>query len=239
MVFIVHQRCVRHLASQVHLQIERNSRLLLHTSCVRYNSSQQGDRKIAEKKQSSSDHSVSVFERLNKEDTKAVTVTQKVVENAKTSVNLFVIIGGCGIVLYLAYMVLSEFFSNVSPSSVFKMAMKKIMKDERTSLILGDKIKGYGDPNSRTRKRLEHQPYMVADVDYLRVIFHVEGTKRSGVVSCDLKKSKNGWKTRYIIIKLDGFPPGKITIEDNRHETDAEDLPDIDYSDVAFSEENE
>ena len=49
-----------------------------------------------------------------------LTVTLQV-ENAKTSVNLFVIIGGCGIVLYLAYMVLSEFFSNVSPSSVFKV----------------------------------------------------------------------------------------------------------------------
>ena len=44
---------------------------------------------------------------------------------------------------------------------------------------------------------------------------------------------------RYIIIKLDGFPPGKVTIEDNRHETDAEDLPDVDYSDVAFSEDSE
>ena len=42
-----------------------------------------------------------------------------------------------------------------------------------------------------------HFHFQVADVDYLRVIFHVEGTKRSGVVSCDLKKSKNGWKTRY------------------------------------------
>ncbi|KAL5252735.1 hypothetical protein ACHWQZ_G015484 [Mnemiopsis leidyi] len=199
----------------------------------------QEDTRLSEKKQSSSDHSVSVFERLNKEETKAVTVTQKVVENAKTSVNLFVVIGGCGIVLYLAYMVLSEFFSNVSPSSVFKMAMKKILKDERASMILGDKIKGFGDPNSRTRKRLEHQPYMVADVDYLRVVFHVEGSKRSGVVSCDLKKSKNGWKTRYIIINLDGFPPGKVTIEDNRHETDAEDLPEVDYSDVAFSEDSE
>ena len=47
------------------------------------------------------------------------------------------------------------------------MAMKKIMKDERTSLILGDKIKGYGDPNSRTRKRLEHQPYMVRCTMYM------------------------------------------------------------------------
>ena len=47
------------------------------------------------------------------------------------------------------------------------MAMKKIMKDERTSLILGDKIKGYGDPNSRTRKRLEHQPYMVKCTMYI------------------------------------------------------------------------
>ena len=43
-----------------------------------------------------------------------------------------------------------------------QMAMKKILKDDRASLILGDKIKGFGDPNSRTRKRLEHQPYVVS-----------------------------------------------------------------------------
>ena len=37
---------------------------------------------------------------------------------------------------------------------------------------------------------------------------------------------------RYIIIQLDGYPAGKISIVDNRHETDIEDLPDVDYSDM-------
>lgn len=238
MVLIIHQRCLlRHVSRQVcvHASDCSRQRRLLHTSCVRYNE-QKG---VSAKKQSSSDHSVSVFERLHKDEPKALTTTQKVVENTKTTFNLFVIIGGCSVVLYLAYMVISEFFSKVSPSSVFKMAMKKILHDNRASAILGSNLKGYGDPNSRTSKRLEHQPYMVAGVDYLRVVFHVEGSKRTGRVSCDLKKSKNGWKTRYIIINLDGFPPGKITIEDNRHETDAEELPDVDYSDVAFGDNDE
>ena len=53
----------------------------------------------------------------------------------------------------------------------FQMAMKKIMKDERAVMVLGDKIKGFGDPNSRTRKRLEHQPYMVSVFPLLLIIF--------------------------------------------------------------------
>ena len=42
---------------------------------------------------------------------------------------------------------------------------------------------------------------------------------------------------RAIIIHLDGFPPGKLTIEDNTLETDSEDLPDIDYSEFAIDNE--
>ena len=49
--------------------------------------------------------------------------------------NLFVIIGGLGVVMYLVYMVTSEMFSNVSPSSIFKMCMKKIIANERVSCL--------------------------------------------------------------------------------------------------------
>lgn len=237
MVFILPQRCIRHISSKA--SYCRNRTILLHTSSIQFSQKEtEGPKKrVVLDKQSSSDHTISVFERLQKEEPTALTTTQKVVENTKTTINLFVIIGGLGVVLYLVYMVTSEMFSSVSPSSIFKMCMKKIMANERANMILGDKIKGFGDPNSRTRKRLEHQPFVVAGVDYVRVRFHVEGTKRSGVVICDLKKAKNGWKTRAIIIHLDGFPPGKLTVEDNSLETDSEDLPDIDYSEFAFDNE--
>ena len=175
---------------------------------------------------------MSVFDELTKEEPRAITPAQKVVENTKTTFNVFLIIGTAVALLYVGYTLLSEFLSNVSPTSVFKMAMKKIKSHERASAILGDSLKGFGDPSSRTGKHLMHQPYEVAGTDYLRVVFHVEGSKRKGACHVDLKKSTSGWKVRYIVVNLDGFPPGKVTIEDNRHETDAEDLPDIDYTEI-------
>ena len=72
----------------------------------------------------------------------------------------------------------------------FQMAMKKIMKDERAVMVLGDKIKGFGDPNSRTRKRLEHQPYMVSFLPPFLVVF----VDQSCLISLLVFNSSGAWR---------------------------------------------
>eukprot|EP00116_Pleurobrachia_bachei_P000695 sb/3460957/ len=66
-------------------------------------------------------------------------------------------------------------------------------------------------------------PFPVAGTDYLRVIFHVEGNKRHGVVQVDLKNTKKGWKTSQTTIYQDArrlidctLPPTAMSVASKR-----------------------
>lgn len=215
------------------LPVVRSHHRHIQTSCIRYNKGPAEEpAKETKVAGSSAKHSVSVFEEMYKDEPKALTATQKVVENTKTGGYLLVILAGLGITVVLVWGILSEFLSDISPTRVFSKTMKQIKAHERANAILGDNIRGFGDTMSRSRKNLVHQTYIVDGIEYMRIQYHIEGSKRKGLVIVDIKKTKKGSKYRYIIIQLDGYPAGKISIVDNRHETDIEDLPDVDYSDM-------
>jgi len=206
----------------------------LQTTCIRYDKvpSEEPVKETKIVTESSSKHQVSVFEEMYRDQPKALTPVQKVVEDVKTTGYLFIIVGGLCMFCVLVYTFTSEFLGDLSPTNVFTKTMKQIKAHERANAILGDNIRGFGDTMSRSRKNLQHQEYIVDGIEYMRVVYQIEGSKRKGQVIVDIKKSKKGKKYRYIIIQLEGYPAGKISILDNRHETDIEDLPDVDYTEV-------
>lgn len=212
----------------------------LQTTCVRYDikttpeaAPKEGVKEKEVSTESSAKHQVSVFEEMMKDDRKsALTTTEKVVEHTKTGFYSLVIVAGLGISAVLIWGLVSELWSDTSPTTVFKMTMKQIKAHEKANEILGKNIRGFGDTMSRSHKNLEHQAYIVEGIEYLRVQYHIEGSKRKGKVIVDIKNSKKGKQYRYIIIQLEGYPAGKISILDDRHVTDMEDLPDVDYSEI-------
>ncbi|XP_003384418.1 PREDICTED: mitochondrial import inner membrane translocase subunit Tim21-like [Amphimedon queenslandica] len=174
-------------------------------------------KKSGDKEQQTSSGSV-LMEVLSKEEPKELTVGAKVVRAGKDFTYLIAIFAGFGLMGFLFYSVGSEFFSSASPSSIFSKALKRVKADESVKAALGEPITGHGEESGRgRRKQLNYLEYEVDGVTYMRMKFHVSGSKRKGETVLELKKNEAGkYALRFMFVELAGYPPQTIILEDNR-----------------------
>ncbi|KAG8235416.1 hypothetical protein J437_LFUL015872, partial [Ladona fulva] len=153
------------------------------------------------------------------------TTVREVKENTKTASYLSVILIGVGVTGYIFYIIFKELFSSNSPNSIYSAALERCRKDNRVVDTLGDPIKGFGEETRRGRRRhVSHILYERDGVQYLRMKFYVQGSRRQGTVHLEMKKNDHGdFEYRYLFVQLDSFPRDTIILEDNRLTNDLSD----------------
>lgn len=79
---------------------------------------------------------------------------------------------------------LSPPFSSNSPQNIFKDALDRCVNDPQIQDALGAPIKGYGEENSRRRRRhVAHQIYQTEEGQRLiRMNFYVQGIRNKATV---------------------------------------------------------
>uniref|UniRef100_A0AC35UFG8 Mitochondrial import inner membrane translocase subunit Tim21 n=1 Tax=Rhabditophanes sp. KR3021 TaxID=114890 RepID=A0AC35UFG8_9BILA len=117
----------------------------------------------------------------------------------------------------LIYTVGKEFFGNDSPQVVFSKSLKMVKDHEEVIRIFGEGIAGFGEENSRgRRKALKSQKYEQDGQERLRLEYHIKGAIRRGTVTVDMGNDAGTWDYRYIVVKTDSRPIETIMVVDNR-----------------------
>jgi import inner membrane translocase subunit TIM21 len=147
----------------------------------------------------------------------SMSVGEAVKETTKTVSYLSIIIAGLGVTGIMFYAIFRELFSSKSPNSVYAKALDKCLKDPRVQDSLGEPIKGFGEENSRGRRRyvrfkiillvlfdilitllificfililfFSHIQYLKDGVNHLRMQFYLKGIRKSGTVHLEMKE---------------------------------------------------
>ncbi|KAI8968454.1 TIM21-domain-containing protein [Mycotypha africana] len=144
---------------------------------------------------------------------------QKVVVASKTTVNLGVILTGLGLTGAIVYYITSELFSSQSTTSIFNRTVDLIRENEEIKDILGEPIKGHGEPSRSKRRRnrriMSQEVVDLEGKDHLLMRFYVEGPLNQGTVLIDMIKdeeNKKKWiyKKLYVDIPGQGLPSKRI-----------------------------
>jgi len=153
-----------------------------------------------------------------------LTLGQKVKQTTKDASYLGVIVAGVGVTGVMFYAILSELFSGESPNSIYTEALRVCRSDQKLVDILGEPIKGYGELSSRGRRRhVSHLKYEKDGINFMRMLFYVEGTRKKGTVHLEMKQGpKRKYDYRYLFVDIDGYPPQTYILKDNRHEDNPE-----------------
>eukprot|EP00055_Hartaetosiga_balthica_P002994 m.6028 g.6028 ORF g.6028 m.6028 type:complete len:230 (+) comp2531_c0_seq1:52-741(+) len=152
-----------------------------------------------------------------------LTVAEKVVETTKDAgsvgiVGIGFIAAGLMFASVAKYLLFQE-----TPRSVYEDAVKHLKTREELLEVIGDvsaQSVGAGfNPFS-------HQSYAVGDTAYLKLAFHVSGTRGEGVVQMEMKKSTkltgvlSSYKYRYLLVDVvdEVGRKTRLVLEDNRAE---------------------
>ncbi|KAI8085878.1 TIM21-domain-containing protein [Gilbertella persicaria] len=145
---------------------------------------------------------------------------QKVVAASKTTMNLGVIAAGVTLTTAIVYYITSELFSSQSPTSIFNDVVDRIRVHEELVQILGEPIKGHGEPSRNKRRRnrrIASQEVEDQNGDaHLFMRFYVEGPINQGTVALEMiKDDKNKWqyKQLYVDVPGQGLPSKRIYLE--------------------------
>ncbi|XP_029163580.1 mitochondrial import inner membrane translocase subunit Tim21 isoform X2 [Nylanderia fulva] len=128
----------------------------------------------------------------NETDNKVQIGTAEVVkENLKSAGQLGIIISGIGITALILYTLFSELFSSESVDAIYSKARIRCMEHPKLIDLLGAPIKAYGDEtNRRRRRRISHMYYIKDGIEYMKLKFYLEGTRRRGTAFAEVKKRK-------------------------------------------------
>ncbi|KAG2207716.1 TIM21-domain-containing protein [Mucor mucedo] len=145
---------------------------------------------------------------------------QKVVVASKTTVNVGVILAGVALTGTIVYYIGSELFGSDSATSVFSDAVDKIRKHEELVAILGEPVKGHGEPSRNSRRRNRRiTSQVVEDANnepHMFMRFYVEGPENQGTVMLEMiKNEQKKWeyKQLYVDVPGQGLPSKRIYIE--------------------------
>ncbi|CAO3656630.1 unnamed protein product [Mucor fragilis] len=151
-----------------------------------------------------------------------LTTPQKVVVASKTTVNVGVILAGVGLTSAIVYYISSELFGSQSATSIFSDAVDRVRSHEELVSILGEPIKGHGEPSRSKRRRNRRITSQTAeDQDgnpHLFMRFYVEGPENQGTVMLEMiKNEKQKWeyKQLYVDVPGQGLPSKRIYLERN------------------------
>lgn len=152
----------------------------------------------------------------------STSVAETIKETTKTASYSLVVIAGIAIAVSVVYVLYSELFSSQSPQSIYSRAFKDVISDERVLNLFGDRIKGFGEPTSRGRRRhVSHVEYLKDDKKYLRMKFYIKGSRASGSVNLEMVEDDRGrYQYRYLFVISDGLDRRSIILEDNRNKYD-------------------
>ncbi|XP_058447886.1 mitochondrial import inner membrane translocase subunit Tim21 isoform X2 [Malaya genurostris] len=151
---------------------------------------------------------------------------ERVKENTKTASYMGVILLGVGVTGILFFAIFRELFSSNSPNSVYTEALERVKNEARVKDSLGAPIKGFGEENSRgRRKHVAHTTYVRDGAQYLRMQFYVQGIRNKATVHLEKKLNDSGsYEYRYLFVQLDYYPHTTIILEDNRLQQDGQKL---------------
>jgi len=145
----------------------------------------------------------------------AVSLGEKVKENAKTATYGGVILLGLAVTGAMAYVILSELFSGDSPNNIYTKSFKLCKANQEVQDTLGSPIKCYGEETRRGwRRHVAHQEFFQGNVKYLRMRFYIEGQFRKGTVHVEKKTNDKGkYEYEYIMVDVDGYPSRRIEVD--------------------------
>ncbi|XP_055543858.1 mitochondrial import inner membrane translocase subunit Tim21 [Wyeomyia smithii] len=147
---------------------------------------------------------------------------ERVKENTKTASYMGVILLGVGVTGILFYAIFRELFSSNSSNSIYTDALDRVKNEARVKDALGAPIKGFGEENSRGRRRhVAHTAYVRDGVQYLRMQFYIQGIRNKATVHLEKRMNESGdYEYRYLFVQLDYYPHTTIILEDNRLQQD-------------------
>lgn len=144
---------------------------------------------------------------------------EKVARATQQSLNFVVIIAGAVLTGGVFYLLYSEVFSPNSRTWQYEKAVERIKDDPRCTDILGDRreIKAYGE--ATTSRWARNRPIATSlekdrlGREHLRMNFHVEGSRNSGIVFVHMMKplDKNEWE--YQLLALDVKGHSRVILE--------------------------
>lgn len=147
---------------------------------------------------------------------------QKVVVATKTSVNLGVIAAGVVLTSAIVYYIGSELFGSQSSTNIFSDAVDRIRAHEELVSILGEPVKGHGEPSRNSRRRNRRITSQVVEdrngEPHLFMRFYVEGPDNQGTVMLEMIKDENKkwqYKQLYVDVPGQGLPSKRIYLERN------------------------
>ncbi|GES57935.1 import inner membrane translocase subunit tim21 [Aspergillus terreus] len=139
---------------------------------------------------------------------------EKVARATQQSLNFVVIIAGAVLTGGVFYLLYSEVFSPNSRTWQYEKAVERIKDDPRCTDILGDRreIKAYGE--ATTSRWARNRPIATSlekdrlGREHLRMNFHVEGPRNSGIVFVHMMKplDKSEWEYQLLALDVKGHP---------------------------------
>ncbi|KAI8369096.1 mitochondrial import inner membrane translocase subunit Tim21, partial [Choanephora cucurbitarum] len=139
---------------------------------------------------------------------------------SKTTFNLGIILTGVGLTSVIVYYIGSELFSSQSPTSIFNEVVDRIRIHDELVALLGEPIKGHGEPSRNSRRRNRRIASQVVEDQnnepHLLMRFYVEGPLSQGTVSLEMiKDEKKKWqyKKLYVDVPGQGLPSKRIYLE--------------------------
>lgn len=125
---------------------------------------------------------------------------------SKTTVNVSVILAGVALTSTIVYYIGSELFGSQSATSIFSDAVDRIRSHEELVSVLGEPVKGHGEPSRNSRRRNRRITSQVVEdhnnEPHLFMRFYVEGPDNQGTVMLEMIK----------VILLIMYVCGKLTI---------------------------
>lgn len=120
---------------------------------------------------------------------------ERIKENTKTASYTGVIVLGVAVTGALFYAIFRELFSSSSSNSVYSAALDKCVNDPRVQDALGAPIKGFGEENSRRRRRhVAHTNYEKDGVKFMRMNFYIQGIRNKGTVFLEMQEVRRELK---------------------------------------------
>lgn len=113
---------------------------------------------------------------------------ERIKENTKTASYTGVILLGVGLTGGLFYVIFRELFSPNSPQNIYSAALDRCINDPRIQDALGAPIKGFGEENSRRRRRhVAHTMYELEGTKHIRMNFYIQGIRNKATVFLEKK----------------------------------------------------
>ncbi|KAF9886684.1 hypothetical protein FE257_011198 [Aspergillus nanangensis] len=138
---------------------------------------------------------------------------EKVARATQQSFNFMIIIAGAALTGGVFYLLYTEIFSPNSRTWQYEKAVERILDDTRCTDILGDRreIKAYGE--ATTSRWARNRPIATSlekdrlGREHLRMNFHVEGPRNSGIVFVHMMKplDKSEWEYQLLALDVKGY----------------------------------